>query len=967
MSKKLPITKPALRLYRDPNQMLIQGVGPGVGIKFIQEYFPKAKSKLRIASAYFRLEGYKKIKDYINKGVEIHVVVGKEQGYFVRQAVIDEILESLELIDDNLWDVVDEVIELLQQRRLIIKDAREMKAEFHCKFYICDELLFFHGSANLSNKGYFISSEQLSLVTQPKQVLHFIAWYDEVAQHAKDLMQDLIDRLILWRNGVSPFDIYIKTLEILNPEPETYSYKGEYPPTYYQKAVISNALHQLNIYKGSIIVAATGLGKTIIGAEIAMRMSWTGKIKQVIVIGPSGISSEWKKQLVDRGVIHSYYDPSILFKKATEVSYHQVTELDVALLEADSYTLIIIDEAHVYKNQLLNESLEDKISLVINRIDQAYSQGVQVCLLTATAYGTANHNLNSLLRLLYEKPSETHPQNLLTPDQFAMHKKVTILGLPHVIKMAKDRGDVDDNGRVYFQFGSEKRYLPKKLNIHSVEYNIFFEKEFKQAFDGNAFHLKTTNEHSTFEENTFELQKGRSNSTYNASIASWLSSPLAIFYTIADNLLSLGKGDKKQELLNVLKQNKSLGFSGFFLVDGLVTFNKRIDFDKSGTPYKSQMLLSLQNRMKRFNTLIEMFKEFRYNDDHKLVKLIDIIQERCINQKGKVLIFVTRYPTAAYLQNLLSERFQESLKVGSTVKVSRNGLQLLSSKSRAEMLRLFSPKSNKYSTTKREYDVMICTDADGVGKNLQDANAVVNYDFASGADILFQRVGRVLRMTNNPDRELYIYTFVPSLIKSNDSVSRVHERVNKLIDRVTKRHDNSRSILGSTVFTKESSKEVFLDNEADVENLSRDSAMLSDSHTVPNKHMLNHYEVSNNYRREAACLIDYLQSAKYYEEDVKRIFMVIKCQNQGKLLIYNLSSDKFEKHRDLKILNWIACDKDELKAPAMMDQLEKYVNRILKIWCVENNVVSDDVKKICSMYLIPSNKNLTIRELLDKV
>ncbi|WP_366145953.1 MULTISPECIES: C-terminal helicase domain-containing protein [unclassified Nostoc] len=57
-----------------------------------------------------------------------------------------------------------------------------------------------------------------------------------------------------------------------------------------------------------------------------------------------------------------------------------------------------------------------------------------------------------------------------------------------------------------------------------------------------------------------------------------------------------------------------------------------------------------------------------------------------------------------------------------------------------------SPRSHNYKAN-REYDVLICTDADGLGVNLQDADTVVNYDPPEGADELFQRAGRVLRMT----------------------------------------------------------------------------------------------------------------------------------------------------------------------------------------------------------------------------
>ncbi len=87
--------------------------------------------------------------------------------------------------------------------------------------------------------------------------------------------------------------------------------------------------------------------------------------------------------------------------------------------------------------------------------------------------------------------------------------------------------------------------------------------------------------------------------------------------------------------------------------------------------------------------------------------------------------------------------------------------KLKSSARRGEILEAFSPLSHSLSSDEAKVDILVRTDADGIGVNLQDANIVVNYDLSLGADVLVQRLGRVLRVTPKRDRDIYVFTFVP--------------------------------------------------------------------------------------------------------------------------------------------------------------------------------------------------------------
>jgi phosphatidylserine/phosphatidylglycerophosphate/cardiolipin synthase-like enzyme len=242
-----------LVLQVDRNNQPISGVGSGVGLEFVKTYFPEAQDVIRIASAYFTLPGYKLGREHIAPKVQFHILVGKEEGKNVQSTVIDEIVADLGQCETELWETVFELVERMKSGHFIIRDARELIVPFHCKFYICDSKLIWHGSSNYSSKGLQRSAEQVSMSRDLERIHLFTSWYDDVARNARDLLAELIRKLEDWLNLATPFDIYLKTLLILNNLADYSVSAGAYSPTYYQKGVIARALRQGNEYGGALI------------------------------------------------------------------------------------------------------------------------------------------------------------------------------------------------------------------------------------------------------------------------------------------------------------------------------------------------------------------------------------------------------------------------------------------------------------------------------------------------------------------------------------------------------------------------------------------------------------------------------------------------------------------------------------------------------------------------------------------
>ncbi len=78
-------------------------------------------------------------------------------------------------------------------------------------------------------------------------------------------------------------------------------------------------------------------------------------------------------------------------------------------------------------------------------------------------------------------------------------------------------------------------------------------------------------------------------------------------------------------------------------------------------------------------------------------------------------------------------------------------------------IKRFSPSSNNGWNEVRKYgdiEILITTDALSEGINLQDADAVINYDLPWNPMIIVQRVGRVNRIGN--EKDITVVNYMPS-------------------------------------------------------------------------------------------------------------------------------------------------------------------------------------------------------------
>ena len=227
--------------------------------------------------------------------------------------------------------------------------------------------------------------------------------------------------------------------------------------------------------------------------------------------------------------------------------------------------------------------------------------------------------------------------------------------------------------------------------------------------------------------------------------------------------------DEILEKLNALKE-KGNGKSDYFWAD--LTFKQQRLLPKGyyktlgGIPRKEDDIIDLNI--------------FCYHNDPKLEALKQVIGEPSVKSekmksvsslnKKKIIIFTQYRDTAYYLYHNLLDWAEQEISLHTWLKDSRTdrikiGLVTgdTETSTKINYIKRFAPQANNgYEEAKRygELEILVSTDALSEGVNLQDADAVINYDLPWNPMIIVQRVGRVNRIGN--EKDVYVINFIPS-------------------------------------------------------------------------------------------------------------------------------------------------------------------------------------------------------------
>ncbi len=213
----------------------------------------------------------------------------------------------------------------------------------------------------------------------------------------EEFKQKVIEHIWLDKQP-SPYSVYLRVLHeyFASYEPDdTFRTPKEiagYMNLEYQIDAIKAALGIIKRHNGVIIADVVGLGKSIIASAIAANLNLP-----VIIITPPHLENQWIDYSKDFGFLHHAH----IFTSG------KIQDAVDKFCDSDQQYLVIIDEAHRYRNDT-NADYE--------RLEQLCTNN-KVVLLTATPYNNKPKDIYNLVKL-FQIPGKTTLKNV---DNFGRH------------------------------------------------------------------------------------------------------------------------------------------------------------------------------------------------------------------------------------------------------------------------------------------------------------------------------------------------------------------------------------------------------------------------------------------------------------------------------------------------------------------------------------------------------------------
>lgn len=892
----------------------------GTAFSVLSSCFQVGREHIRMGTGFFTIKGWGLIRKYTS-GKRVYLLVGiNDPGEArARKALINEIMRDLRTgLDRDRRQAVLDLVQKMASGEFRIFDARAMA--HHAKIYLIDCKAMIIGSSNTTGYGLIDQIETGSLVTDIQEIAARLDNFEAYFAQARDITQELLEALRRWLELARPWDIYLKTMLALEDlEPVKANYKKQ--PVSYQVDMIAQTLRQIREFGGSMLVASTGLGKTVVAVHVALHLHQEDEIDNVMVIGPKAVRDMWKREMRNAGIPCDYFVRQAFDKESS--ARDRSIKLFEEIVENihEQRWLIVIDESHQFRNRykqdLFNMKKQPKEAQAFIRLRTLFqNNNIKRLLLTGSPYAKNIENINNQLYLL----PHTSESRVLLPnfvddaqswsinetDEFIHLPVASQLTTPHV---AKYYGQVDGE-EIYIKFGEEKRYIPK-VRLHSINFPLSLETELTSAIVTGYFDLDSPNQ--MFKKCIEKLVK-----------VGWASSPWAI-RGVLEHIIDTPGGINQY------------------------------DFKKL------QFVFSRHERQQILTPIIEKLKEETFESDIKLKALRRILQT-LQPRAEKAIVFCERRATVVYLKQALNE-LMPTLRVAVTINKTEDNYQMKETKDIEQLIKQFAPVANDGVVNEENYDVFISTDAHGIGVSMQDASVVINYDIDWTPIGPVQRAGRILRFWHSP-RTVELYTFVPTLTDETNlryDLLGVVRRWENLIAR----HGESRKFTDLPVLTAGNIQEINMSDVASQVTIKSGQLNLEDLADLDISPYYQHTAKLQLNRDYAKSIPSDIISAKTNTENIPSIYVLLNYDGKYHGLVYNLKTKQLREPDVVKLLELISCTEDTETAFVDFEQVEQLSDACIQAWCEREDVNPDEVTRECALYLKPEDEGDNIKDWLN--
>ncbi len=415
----------------------IERVLAGGGVKGVVGERGDKPGRLDIASAFFSPAGFSEIADHLHGLERVRLMIGAEPPPESRppRRRLDEtpvqferrlLHEGLSQLDLGLREERDRIPFTRSGRRALIRlieilksglleTRRYERAFMHAKAYIFAPRPDTYGggagviagSSNLTKAGVTKNLElNLGRYDDPV-VRQALEWYERLWADAVpcDLTEVLEEVFAEW----TPFDIFLRTLyQLYGSEVEELAKTDEgLPLTSFQKHGVARARRLIRDTGGALIADEVGLGKTFIAGEI-LKGYRDNRLRCLLICPAQLRESTWAKfrstHFLQDVECLSYEELAIDRQiAAVEPDKYQ----DKLLRPLNEYQLVVVDEAHNYRNPDAPTR-----AAVLRKL--LWGQRRDVLLLTATPVNNSLWDLFHLIRFFIRQDAFLADKGILS-------------------------------------------------------------------------------------------------------------------------------------------------------------------------------------------------------------------------------------------------------------------------------------------------------------------------------------------------------------------------------------------------------------------------------------------------------------------------------------------------------------------------------------------------------------------------
>jgi superfamily II DNA or RNA helicase len=694
-----------------------------------------------------------------------------------------------------------------------------------------------HAGSEVSKQITLQNQQLLKSEVGARAIMDLARWYDDQWLQAEEYKPQLIEILENSKFGAheyTPYEIYMKALyeyfkDDLNGEIEHAATRSAVELTEFQEDAVRKARRILARYDGVIVADSVGLGKTWIGKKLLEDYAYHQRQK-ALVICPASLRAMWEAELQGATIA------------ARVVSQERLGQDGFELRGLEDVDIILIDEAHNFRNKLTGRYLNLETILAANGRRGRSGGRKKVILLTATPINNTIFDLYNQINL-FTGNDRTYFASAGIGDLykyflaarrdsveegsiriFNLLEEVVIRRTRHFIRRAYP--DAMIHGRKISW--PERRLRTVRYDLETT-YEGFYHQIVRRIESLNLAHYnleaykKSENEQDEFELGRQEALVGifksrflkrleSSIEAFRISIRRALEFAKTFDEYLQDNILLDAasfrnamqllqhEDDDSEEISQTNQTPTSLAgqIDDAAEADALIAALPRLNAQKYD---RRRLHRALTEDIDRLTEIWHDIRQIQAGHDAKLEAFKELIATELRGKK--VLVFTYYKDTAHYLYRTLTSAQNSSWRESSDNPTIRRIDSDVKTVDRGRIVERFAPLSHDRADlagSAEEIDLLIATDVLSEGQNLQDCGYLINYDLHWNPTRMVQRAGRIDRLGTQFDM-LSIYNMFPE--KNLEELLGLVKSLTSKIEVINQTGFLDASVLGEVVTPRE--------------------------------------------------------------------------------------------------------------------------------------------------------------------